>query len=276
VTVVLSAATGRVLRSYPAAPFGGAVAASAHATVVVGPAAVTSYDNATGRRIWSRAIGPAAQAWRSDGGHLFVAEASGGSLGNGAAAKLLRISLRTGAEQVIKPQAGAFDGRLAAVLRGVALFSGGDGVNAYSVATGRLLWRRAGAVPQSLDVVRGLFYLNIGDAVTGVHPGTGRTATRVAGADGSGSAGVYGVRANVALGLDLGPSGDAWGYDVESQRVIWTTRTLPWPHYFIDLSGIGGSTGPRSDTLLLAICLQRTVTSAGPVCQDPELALISR
>ena len=56
-----------------------------------------------------------------------------------------------------------------------------------------------------------------------------------------GSSGLYGVRGGVALGLDQGPDGDAWGYDVARQRVVWTTPRLPWPHYFVDLSGIGGS-----------------------------------
>jgi hypothetical protein len=98
----------------------------------------------------------------------------------------------------------------------------------------------------------------------------------VAGANGSGASGVYGVRGDVALGLDLGPQGDAWGYDVNSQRVIWTTRTLPWPHYFVDLSGIGGSADPTSGTLLIADCPQRTANSASSDCQDPQLVLISR
>jgi hypothetical protein len=275
-TVVLSAATGRQLRGYPSAPFGGAVAASGRDTVVVGPRAVTSYDNATGRAVWSRATGTGVQAWRSDGGHLYVAMAAGGYLGAGPATSLLRISLQNGAEQVVRPQAGSFDGRLAAVLRGVVLFSGADGVTAYSGVTGRLLWRQAGAIPESVDMAGGVFYLSAGSTLTGVGPATGRVVAQMTGAEGSGTSGVYGVRGGVALGLDLGPLGDAWGYDVSSQRVTWTTRTLPWPHFFVDLSGIGGSANPASAAVLLATCPQRVVTSSGPVCQDAELALIDR
>ena len=52
-----------------------------------------------------------------------------------------------------------------------------------------------------------------------------------------GSAGLYAVRDGVALGLDQGPNGDAWGYDIGAQRVILTAAGLGWPHYFVDLSG---------------------------------------
>src|SRR5438876_447373 len=62
--VVLAAATGRRIRAYPAAPFGGAVAADAAATVIVGPHAVTRYANRTGAVLWTRPTGQAAQAWQ--------------------------------------------------------------------------------------------------------------------------------------------------------------------------------------------------------------------
>jgi outer membrane protein assembly factor BamB len=276
-SVVLAAATGHRLRSYPAAPFGGAVAADPGTTVVVGPHAVTGYRNSTGRALWSRAAD--VQAWQSQGDHLYVAVAPGGSLSTAATTELLRIDLRTGAEQVIRPHGVAsagFDGRLAAVLRGVVLFSGQDGVTAYSATTGYQLWRRARAVPESVDAVAGVFYLSISNVLTGVRAGTGQSVATVAGANGSGSSGVYGVRDGVALGLDLGPMGDVWGYGVASQRVVWTTRTLPWPHYFVDLSGIGGSAGPASRTVLLTACPQRVLTNGAAVCQDPELVLINR
>jgi hypothetical protein len=275
-TVVLSAGTGRRVREYPSAPFGGAVAASSRATVVVGPTAVTSYVNATGRVSWRRTIGAVGQDWRSDGGHLYVAGTSGGDLGAGPVTSVRRISLRTGAEQTIRPPGGSFDGQLAAVLRGIVLFSSGTGVSAYDGTTGLLLWRRAAAVPQNVDVVRGVFYLAVGTTLVGVQPASGRVVARVPGADGSGSSGVYGVRDGVALGIDLGPAGQVWGYDVRSQRVIWTTRTLPWPHYFVDLSGIGGSMGPGSGTVLLAACTQRDTSTAADTCQHPELVLIQR
>ena len=52
--VVIDIVTGVELRRYPAALFGGAVAASASATTVIGPAGVTSYDNGTGKVRWHR------------------------------------------------------------------------------------------------------------------------------------------------------------------------------------------------------------------------------
>ena len=78
--VVIDAATGTVLRRYPAAVFGGTVAASAATTVVVGPASVTSYDNSDGRVRWRRPTG-VGQTWRADDDILYVAESAGGYLG---------------------------------------------------------------------------------------------------------------------------------------------------------------------------------------------------
>jgi len=52
--------TGRQVRAYPAAQFGGAVAASPSTTVVVGPHAVTSYATGSGAVRWSRPTGPPA------------------------------------------------------------------------------------------------------------------------------------------------------------------------------------------------------------------------
>ena len=277
-TVLLTASGGRQLRSYPAAPFGGAVAASGPDTVVVGPSAVTSYANATGRVAWSRPIGADLQNWRSDGGHLYVAQAEGGSLGTGPVTAIRRISLRTGAEQIIYPSGSPYAGRLAAVVRGVLLFASTQGVSAYSGTTGQLLWHRADVVPESVDVVRGLFYLALDSTstLTGVQAWSGLSVARVPGASGSATGGVYGVRDGVALGLDLGALGEAWGYAVTQQRVIWNTRRLPWPHFFVDLSGIGGSAGPSDSTVLLSACPQRIQTPTGDICQDPELVLIDR
>lgn len=279
-TVLLSAGKGHELRTYPAAPFGGAIAGNSQRTVVLGPTAVTSYRNATGQVAWSRATGQASAGWRSDGGHLYEAVAARGPLGGGPVTALREISLNNGAERVIRPLGGPFQGRLTAVLRGVVLFSGAAGVSAYSGRTGALMWRRRDAVPESVDVVRGVFYLTTsGGSLIGVQPSSGRVVARVPGAEestSSGASGVYGVRDGVALGVDLGPLGRVWGYDVARQRVIWTTRTLPWPHFFVDLSGIGGSTGRSSRTLLLAACPQRVAGSTRDFCQDPELVLIDR
>jgi hypothetical protein len=275
-TVVLTGGGGRQLRTFPSAPFGGAITADTGHTVIIGPTAVTSYLNATGRVSWARATGSSAQGWAKSGETLYVAQATGGYRGTHPVTVLRRISLRSGAEQVIRARDGSYAGRIGAVLDGVVLFSGGQGVSAYDGHTGKLLWQRPGAVPESVDMVRGLFYLTAGSTLTGVQPLTGRTEARVTGANGSGSAGVYGVRNGVALGLDQGALGQAWGYDVAAQRVIWTTRTLPWPHYFTDLSGIGGSADPASGTVLLAACARRVQVGAQQVCQQPELVLVDR
>jgi hypothetical protein len=277
--VLLSAGNGRQVRAYRAAPFGGAIAGGRQSTVVMGPTTVTSYRNATGKVSWSRATGQVTAGWRSDGGHLYLAVAGDNPLGGGPVTAVREISLRSGAERMIRPLRGPFQGQLTAVLRGVMLFSGPFGVSAYSGSSGALLWQRHNAVPESADVVRGVFYLTTGGDLIGVRPSTGRVVARVPGGEAStssGASGVYSVRGGVALGVDLGPLGQAWGYDVARQRVIWTTKRLPWPHFFVDLSGIGGSTSPSSGTLLLAACPQRVTGSRAGYCQDPELVLIDR
>src|SRR5215470_3411917 len=111
--VVIDAVTGTVLAGYPAAVFGGAVAASAATTVVVGPAGVTSYDNGDGRIRWQRRTG-AGQSWRTDGGILYVAEAAGGYLGSAPVTSLQVIDLRSGTERrLLSPPGHAFSGTLA-------------------------------------------------------------------------------------------------------------------------------------------------------------------
>jgi outer membrane protein assembly factor BamB len=274
--VVLRAGDGRQLRTFPAAPFGGAITANSEDTVVIGPASVTSYDNATGQVNWRRATGSPTPAWQQAGDYLYLTRAKGGPLGSRPVTAVRRISLHTGSEQEIRARGGTFAGRLSAVLDGVLLFSGGQGVTAYSTSTGTRLWRRADAVPESVDMVSVLFYLTVGSALTGVQPWTGQVEAKVTGGSSSGSGGIYGVRNGVALGLDQGPAGQAWGYDVAGQRVIWGTRVLPWPHYFVDLSGIGGSVDPGSDTVILTACAQRIQSGGQQICQRPQLVLIDR
>jgi hypothetical protein len=67
---------------------------------------------------------------------------------------------------------------------------------------------------------------------------------------------VYVVRNGVALGLDQGASGDAWGYALASQRVKLAAAGLPWPHYFVDLSGLGGSADQAGNLVVIAACRQ--------------------
>jgi hypothetical protein len=287
--VVLRARTGTRVRAYPAAEYGGAVAASSAATVIVGPAAVTSYDNTTGRIRWRRRTGRLQQAWRVDGGDLYVTISAGGYLGTAPVTALRQISLRTGAQRVIRPHGRSFAGTLSGAFDGVVLFSGPLGVTAYSGSTGQRLWARAGAIPQSADQVRGRLYLTRGAALLGVDPVTGARRSVTPGASG-----LYEVRDGIAIGLDQGAGGDAWGYDVTSQRVVWTASRLPWPHYFVDLSGIGGSASPASGTMLITSCASlgaRQHAAAGPAgsaaaagqpaqagqaCLRPELVALDR
>jgi PQQ-like domain len=255
--VVISDAAGVQTARFPAATFGGAVAGSPKYTVVVGARAVTSYDNATGHVRWQRPTGPVAPAWRTDGNWLYVAESAGGFVDSAPVTALRRIDLGTGAELVVQPLEGlAFDGTFSTAFDGVVLFSSAAGVTAYSGTTGARLWSSPGAVPESTDQHPRRIYLTEGSNLVGVDPLTGRVRATASGSAVSGSAGVYVVRNGVALGLDQGENGDAWGYDLKVQRVTLAAAGLPWPHYFVDLSGVGGSADPASATVIIAACTQ--------------------
>jgi hypothetical protein len=272
--VVLSATTGSRIRTLPSAPYGGAVAASATRTVIVSARAVTSYANASGKVIWRRRTGDAPQAWRADGDDLLVTVARDGFLGPAPVTAMRRIDLRTGAQAVLHPARKSFAGSLSGVTGGVMLFSGSAGLSAYSESDGRLLWRRHGAVPEVVDAIREVVYVVRGKSLTGLDPASERVVTRAAT---PGAVGLYAVSGGVAFGLDEGALGDAWGYDLARKRVIWTTRPLPWPHFFVDLSGIGGSSDPTSQTIVLASCAQvgvATTSNAPPPCAKPRLVAI--
>jgi hypothetical protein len=47
-------------------------------------------------------------------------------------------------------------------------------------------------------------------------------------------------------------------------RVIWTASGLPWPHYFSDLSGLGGSADESGTTVVVAICAKQAVPGGTP------------
>ena len=259
--VVISDQAGAQTGRYPAAAFGGAVAGSPKYTVIVGATAVTSYDNATGHIRWQRPTGQVAQAWRIDGNWLYVAESAGGFVDSGPVTALRRIDLATGAELVVRPLEGLeFDGTLSTAFDGVVLFSSAAGVTAYSGTTGARLWSLNGAVPESTDRRPSRIYLTEGSNLVGVDPLTGRVKATASGSAVNGSAGVYAVRGGVALGLDQGGNGDAWGYDLAVQRVTLAAAGLPWPHYFVDLSGVGGSADPASDLVIIAACAQLAPT----------------
>jgi outer membrane protein assembly factor BamB len=262
--VVISSSSGRQVRRYAAGPFGGAVAASQRTTVVVGATAVTGYDSLTGAVRWRRATGAAAQAWQADPPYLYVTVAAGGYLGSGPVTALRRIDMGTGAEAIVRPAAHSFPGTLGGAVQGVVLFSAASGVTAYDGLTGRRLWSLSGVVPEGTDPAKGRFYLTQGTTLIGVDPLTGRIMARASGSAVAGSAGMYAVRNGVALGLDQGPNGEAWGYDVGAQRVTWTATGLPWPHYFVDLGGIGGSAEPDGATVIVAACARLAPRTPGP------------
>ena len=276
--MVLSAATGRLIRSYPAAVFGGAVRADARHTVIVGTTAVTSYDNRTGGTAWRRRTGPAAQSWTTDGNSLYLTVAAGGYLSGQPVRALRRISLRTGRQRLIRPPGHSFRGVLSRAFDGVVLFTGERGTTAYSGTTGVRLWHRRGAVPENTDPARALLYLADGGSLIGVNPWTGRPQARVPAGSAPGPAGLFAVRDGTVLGLDQGAPGGAWGYGVATQQVLWTNPSVPWPHYFVDLSGIGGSAAATSPAILLAICRRLggpAPGTTGRVCQRPELVALN-
>jgi hypothetical protein len=262
--VVLSGEAGAQVGRYPAAPFGGAVAGSQKYTVVVGTTAVTSYDNVTGHVRWQRPTGPVAHAWRTDGNWLYVAESPGGFVGSAPVSALHRIDLATGSELVVRPIEGlSFPGTLSAAFDGVVLFSSAAGVTAYNGSTGARLWSVHGAVPEGVDHSPRRIYLTKGSNLVGVDPQTGRVKATASGSAVNGAAGVYVVRNGVALGLDQGGGGDAWGYALAVERVTRAAPGLPWPHYFVDLSGVGGSADPAGNLVVITACRQLAPGSPG-------------
>ena len=164
----------------------------------------------------------------------------------------------------------SFDGTLSTALDGVVLFSSAAGVTAYSGTTGAWLWSVPGAVPESTDRRPRLIYLTEGSNLVGVDPLTGRVKATASGSAVNGSAGVYVVKDGVALGLDQGGNGDAWGYDLAVQRVTLAAAGLPWPHYFVDLGGVGGSADPASDLVIIAACTQLAPSSLTQPSASPS------
>jgi outer membrane protein assembly factor BamB len=281
--VILSAATGRQIRIYPAATYGGAVAADSGRTVIVGTDAITAYENATGRVRWSRAIGPAGQAWRVTGDMIYLAGASADA---GGRTTLRRIDLRTGAEvkRTLSTLAGTPPGSLSDAAGDVVLFSGSAGVAAYDGSTGKLLWCMANSpschTPRFADVELAdsgqpaSAYLASGNRLLGVNMLTGK---QLSSAPISVASSLYAVISGVALGLDEDGLGEAWGYNLATRRIVWTSASLPWPHYFVDLSGLGGSISPGSTIALLTTCADvgaALSANSAPVCRRPELEAI--
>jgi hypothetical protein len=292
---MLSAATGRQIRIYPAATYGGAVAANDDSTVIVGPHAITAYDTATGRVRWSRAIGATGQAWRVTGDTIYVTD-SGRSPGTSGSTTVRRIDLQTGTEQTMRTAAGTAPGcplvagtapgsqsdqaetapgSLSDAAGNVVLFSGASGVRAYNGTSGKLLWCRTSADVELADSEQGsVAYLASGNRLIGVNFSTNSV---VSSAPISVAASLYSVTSGVALGLDENGLGQAWGYNLNRRRIVWTSASLPWPHYFVDLSGLGGSTSPGGTIALLAACANvgaALSSNSAPVCRRPELEAV--
>ena len=80
----------------------------------------------------------------------------------------------------------------------------------------------------------------------------------------------------MALGLDQGASGDAWGYALALQRVTRAAPGLPWPHYFVDLSGVGGSADQAGNLVVIAACRQLAprlpaqLSTSAPASESPS------
>jgi hypothetical protein len=272
--VMLSATTGAQIRTYQSGESGGAVRADQASTVVVGTAAVTSYSNRSGRVIWRRATGSVPQAWMVSGAYLYVTETSSGYLASSPVTSLRRIDLRSGAERAIRPVGPAFPGTFAAVVGGVALFSGNNGLWAYNVQSGKFLWHQASAVLELIDQPRHAVYVGIGDELTGLNASDRRAEGKPAR---SVAASLYAISDSVALGLDQGALGEAWGYSMVARRVAWTSSALPWPHFFVDLTGLGGSVSSASDITLLTTCAaagSAAGNGAAGRCLRPQLVAI--
>ena len=276
--IVLNSVTGKQLRRYDAAATGGAVLAGLKYTVIVGTKAVTSYLNSSGRAVWRDTTGAAGQAWRVADGRLYVTVSARGQVGTDPVTAVREINLNSGAERLIRPPGGSFDGALNAVVGGSLIFSGSAGLSMYSTANGRLSAQVPGAVAEGSDPVQSVLYANVAGALTGLDPVTGRTLPTK---PGTVPDGVYGVRAGVAFGLDAGAGGAAWGYSIATRHTIWTAKSLPWPHYFAETSGLESSVDPASGTVLLVTC-QATgepvpgtvVGGGGKACLKPRLVAI--
>jgi PQQ-like domain len=268
--VVFNAANGIEIRRYPAAVFGGAVAASSATTVVISGTTVTSYNNATGRVRWQRAIS-GGQPWQADGETLYVAEAPSGAVSSSPVSALKVINLETGTERILSsPQDQPFSGTLAMAANGSVLFASPTMVTAYSGSTGGELWDKGGAVLEGTDpATREIDLTTASGTLVGVDPLTGHVRSSLPGAVATGPAAVYVVRDGVALGLDSGANGTAWGYDMAKGRVKWTSPPLPWPHFFSDVSGLGGSAAADGDLVVVSSCAH--LAASPGICADPKL-----
>ena len=254
--VVISDQAGAPTGRYPAAPFGGAVAGSPEYTVIVGATAVTSYDNATGHVRWQRPTGRSRRRGAPTATGSTWPNQPAGSWTRRRSPRCAGSTWRRGPSSWSSRWRACSSTARSAPPSMAWCCSPRRPGDRYSGTTGAALWSIHGAVPESTDHRPRRIYLTEGSNLVGVDPQTGRVKATASGSAVNGSAGVYVVRSGVALGLDQGGNGDAWGYDLAVQRVTLAAAGLPWPHYFVDLSGVGGSADPASDLVIIAACTQ--------------------
>jgi hypothetical protein len=123
-----------------------------------------------------------------------------------------------------------------------------------------------------------VLYANVAGTITGIDPLA--LQNEVADQGASMPSGFYSVRAGVAIGLKPGAGGAAWAYSIRKRRMIWTAMPLPWPHFFADPSGLGGSVDQATGMALVVTCAktghraQGTVLGDGRACLRPMLVEI--
>ena len=117
------------------------------------------------------------------GQYVYVTRSSHGYLGSAPVTGLLRISLRTGAHKILRPQppgfpAGTLSGAVvprasSGRLDPVVLFAGAGGVWAFSGGNAGRLWHHVPAALELTDARTGTVYLAIHGMLTAVNPATG-------------------------------------------------------------------------------------------------------
>ena len=271
----ISGLTGTESGRYPAAVFGGAVGGSALYTVIVGPTAVTSYDNATGRVRWRLATGPVPQAWRTDGRDAVRGRIRRRVPGFGA-------GHRAAPDRPARPARRSSSGRwrdsrspARSAPRSTAWCCSprgrGDRVRRHDRSVA-VVHRRGGA--RGLPTRAAADLPDPGSNLIAVDPLTGQVTATVSGSAVTGRRACTWSGTVWRSGSTRAPNGDAWGYDIGAQRVTLAAAGLPWPHYFVDLSGVGGSADPASNLVVIAACTQLAPSSPArpepiPVAQLP-------
>ena len=143
-------------------------------------------------------------------------------------------------------------------------------MTAYSGSTGGTLWTKRGAVPEGTDPAAGLVYLTLpGGALAGVDPSTGTVRASVPASRGHGRGGLYVVRDGVALGLNSGANGTAWGYNMAKGRSRGPRPPCRGRTSSPTCPGLAAAPRLSGDMVVVTAC-PRLAASPG-MCADPEL-----